>query len=141
MAAAGARAKCAAFLWLAVAVTGAGAGCGTSGSGAVTGPAPAPTPTPTSVAALHLPLDAYALSGGQEAADEYLGLFLEKSCMARLGFRFLPGLDAGYVARDARTFAEFGSRLWGITDPVQAGRYGYHLPPWVQGCIVPVRKH
>ena len=28
---------------------------------------------------------------------------------------------------------EFDSRLWGISDPVQAGLYGYHLPPWVQG--------
>ena len=28
---------------------------------------------------------------------------------------------------------EFDSRLWGISDPAQAGLYGYHLPPWVQG--------
>jgi hypothetical protein len=103
MAAIGASAKRGALLWLAVAVVGVCAACGASGSGAVTesAPAPTPTPTPTSVAALHLPFDAYALSDTQEAVDEYLGLFLEKSCMTKLGFSFLPGLDAGYVARNA----------------------------------------
>jgi hypothetical protein len=118
-------------LAVAVAVAGICAACGARSSGAVT--EPVPTATPTSVAALHLPFDAYALSDAQEAVDEYLGLFLEKSCMAKLGFSFLPGLDPGYVTRDTRTFVEFDSRLWGISDPVQAGRYGYHLPPWVQG--------
>jgi hypothetical protein len=124
----------AALLWLAVTVAGACAACGVSGAGAVTRRAPAPTatPTPASVAGLRLPLDAYALSGAQEAVAEYTGLFLEKTCMAKLGFSFLPGLNTGYVARGARTFAEYNSRLWGITNPAQAGQYGYHLPPWAQ---------
>ena len=133
MAAIAACAKRVAPGWLAVAVVGVCAACGASGSGAATESPPAPTPTPTSAAALRLPFDAYALSDAQEAVDEYLGLFLEKSCMTKLGFSFLPGLDAGYVTRNARTFVEFDSRLWGISDPAQAGRYGYHLPPWVQG--------
>jgi len=130
MAAIGAGAKSVVLPWLTVAIVGACAACDASGAGP--GPAPAPTPTPTSAAALHLPLDAYALSDAQEAVDEYLGLFLEKACMARLGFSFLPGLNAGYAARDARAFVEFDSRLWGISNPAQARLYGYHLPPWAQ---------
>ena len=134
MAAIGAGARRAVLLWLTVAVVGACAACDASGAGAAPGPVPAPvpTPTPTSVAALHLPLDAYALSDAQESVDEYLGLFLEKACMAKLGFSFLPGLDAGYAARDARAFVEFDSRVWGISSAAQARLYGYHLPPWAQ---------
>ncbi len=107
------------------------AGCGTQ-QPAVTA-APVPTPTPTSAAQLQLPLDAYMLGDTQAAAAEYVSFLLRKACMAKLGFDFMPALSSGYVANGARIIQEFDSRLWGVSNLVQARLYGYHLPPWTQG--------
>jgi hypothetical protein len=111
------------------------AACG-SGSSPVP-PRPVPTLTPASTAANaaspRLPLDAYALTGAQVAASEYLLFSAEKSCMAKQGFPdFLSSVSTDYVTRNAKIFQEYDSRLWGISDPAQAALYGYHLPPWAQ---------
>jgi hypothetical protein len=95
--------------------------------------APVPVPTPTSSAQLQLPLAAYELSNLQQSEADYLVFLLEKSCMARLGFEYLPGLSSAYEAQSTRTFDEFDSRLWGVSDAVVVREYGYHLPSWVEG--------
>lgn len=120
---------------LGVAIAVSAAACGGESSSAAP-QRPVPTPTPSSVTSLHLPLDAYTLNTSQTASGEYLRLALQRSCMAKLGFSdYPPGLTSGYVTQDARVFQEFNSRLWGISDPVQAALYGYHLPPWTHASV------
>ena len=115
--------------WAAVIVSACMACSGQSSTSA----APVATPTPSSAADLNYPLDAYQLTTTQTAEVEYLQTTIEKSCMAKLGFAdFMPTIPASYVAQEAKIFQEFNSRIWGISDPVQAALYGYHLPPWAQ---------
>jgi hypothetical protein len=110
------------------------AGCTAGGAARDSARAAHPTARVTTAAsAAQLPVAAYELSPTQESEANYLGLLLEKNCMARLGFRFLPGLSPGDIALEVRTVSELNSRIWGITDPVAAREYGYHLPPWMQG--------
>ena len=117
---------------LAVTLVALAAGC--SGAGPEhPASAPVPTPTPASMAQLQLPLAAYQLSNEQLSEEQYLVFLLEKRCMARLGFQFLPGLTSGYDGEGTRILDEFDSRVWGVSDPAVVRQYGYHLPAWVQG--------
>jgi len=89
------------------------------------------------MAQLQLPLAAYQLSNAQLSEEQYLVYLLEKRCMARLGFQFLPGLTSNYDAAGTRILDEFDSRVWGVSDPTVVRQYGYHLPAWVQGSARP----
>jgi hypothetical protein len=118
----------------------AGLGCTSEGSAA--GPAaarpvaahlPSVTPTPTSVSQYQLPLAAYQLTSLQNAELEYLAQRLEQLCMGKLGFSFLPGLSQKAIAQGVRVTYEFESRLYGVSDPVAARTFGYHLPSWIRG--------
>src|SRR5579871_2517155 len=121
---------------LAVTLVALAAGC--SGAGPEhPASAPVPTPTPASMAQLQLPLAAYQLSNAQLSEEQYLVYLLEKRCMARLGFQFLPGLTSNYDAAGTRILDEFDSRVWGVSDPTVVRQYGYHLPAWVQGSARP----
>jgi hypothetical protein len=122
----------------------AGTGCtskgGTAGPAAVR-PAAAPsavrmppgTPTPSSVLQYPLPLAAYQLTPLQSAELEYLAQRREQLCLGKLGFSFLPGLSKKAIAQGVRITDEFESRLYGVSDPVAARTYGYHLPSWIRG--------
>jgi hypothetical protein len=80
-----------------------------------------------------LPLAAYQLTPLQNADLQYLVLRLEQMCLSKLGFGFLPGLSEKVIAQSVRITDEFETRLYGVSDPVAARTYGYHLPAWVQG--------
>lgn len=110
------------------------AGCGAGGAS----PGPVPTPAPSSMAQVELPIAAYELTDQQSAEEEYLNLRLEQVCMSRLGFRFLPGLSAGYIADGVRIQREVDSRRYGVTDLAAVRGYGYYLPPWTAGPGTPV---
>lgn len=112
------------------------AGCGSGGQSMRV--VPVPTPAPGSVAQRELPIAAYELTDQQSAAEAYLNLRLEQLCMSRLGFRFLPGLSAGYIADDVRIERELDSRRYGVTDLAAVRRYGYQVPPWTAGPGTPV---
>ena len=87
----------------------------------------------SSMAQLQLPIAAYELTDQQSAEEDYLGLRLTQVCMSRAGFKFLPGLSAGYIADDVRIQREFESRRYGVSDLTVVTRYGYHLPGWITG--------
>jgi hypothetical protein len=129
----------------------AGAGCASGVSAAAPGvvrpastPSAAPTPsgipTPSSVLHYQLPLAAYQLTPLQNAEENYLALRLEQLCLGKLGFSFLPGLSEKAIAQSVRITNEFETRLYGVSDPVAARTYGYHLPAWVQGSGKPVSE-
>jgi hypothetical protein len=108
-----------------VVVMGA-AGCSARGPSAV---APVPTPTPTSFAQLQLPINAYALTDLQTAQQQSIGSRLVHLCMAGFGFNYPPPSMAGPTAAQlAAALQAGGSRLWGVSDPVDARTYGYDLP-------------
>lgn len=122
-------------------VMGVAAGCSAPGRARPVVPRVARTAAgvlpPAPPAQPPLPLDRYALTSAQSSEAYYLSLQFMKTCMAGQGFRYLPGLNAADVALGTRISAEFGSRLWGISDPAAAREYGYHLPPWTSGTGVP----
>lgn len=75
-----------------------------------------------------MPLDAYRLSGAQEAQIHNQRNVLNRECMKSFGLSYLPH----YTDRTeviAASFAVDNSRRYGISDPVAASRFGYHLPP------------
>ena len=75
-----------------------------------------------------MPLDAYRLSGAQEAQVHNQRNILNRECMKSFGLSYLPH----YTDRTeviAASFAVDNSRRYGISDPVAASRFGYHLPP------------
>lgn len=117
----------------AVVLTVAGAGCsgGASGSGP-SGLAATPTgvPTPASAQQLAFPINSYELSDQEETELEYVANMLEKTCMARLGYDFMPDFPADYVSAGTRAMDYLDTREWGITDLAVARQYGYGLPPW-----------
>jgi hypothetical protein len=81
-----------------------------------------------SVHAAALPLDAYHLSDAQEAQRVNQGILMTRACMRSFGLSYLPH----YTDRTkiiTATFAVYNSRRYGISDPVAASKFGYHLPP------------
>jgi hypothetical protein len=99
--------------------------CGCSGH-RTDPPAPIPVPTATDMASLRYPLDGYRLSARQQAEEDYLYLKLERECMHRLGFDFLPGLTSRIDERVAIK-NEIASRRYGITDLSIVRTAGYNL--------------
>lgn len=80
-----------------------------------------------------LPVAAYQITTKQQAELTYLTAVLEKKCMARLGYHIDRALTVNYISDMIRIDQEFSSREWGISTLAVARRYGYALPPWVQG--------
>ena len=89
-------------------------------------PAMMPVPTTTTMDTLRYPLANFQLTPRQEAQQEYLNQRLERDCMRRFGFDFLPGLR-DQTDQAVAISAEFASRRYGITDPALAARFGYRL--------------
>jgi hypothetical protein len=102
------------------------AGCSASEPSAVT-PVPVPTPTPTSFAQLQLPINAYALTDTQTAQQQIIGDQVVHLCMVGFGFNY-PNTVGPTAAQLAAALQAGGSRLWGVSDPVDARTYGYNLP-------------
>lgn len=115
---------------LAVVIGTAIAGCG-SDQPAAAKLAPVPVPTPTSWAQLQLPIDAYELNETQTAQVQYVGQRLLQACMAKYGFTYPPAnwINVTEISETVHAQQIADSRRWGISDPVAAREYGYHLPP------------
>ncbi|MFD0905319.1 hypothetical protein [Actinomadura sediminis] len=102
-----------------------------SESPASAGPSEQPSVTTVyepSVRTSAMPLDAYRLSGAQEAQLHNQRNVMNRECMRSFGLSYLPH----YTDRTeviAASFAVNNSRRYGISDPVAASRFGYHLPP------------
>lgn len=106
---------------------------------AACGPAPAPldAPRPTSPDDVrYQPLDAYDTTSAENDLIGKARWTLARRCMAGLGFTDLRDLDidppppwpmrpAGHGALIALTVVS-GDRRYGVTDPGEAQRYGYH---------------
>ena len=104
-------------------------------------PKPVPTPVPTSAAKLQLPIGTYELTEPENAEEDYVSQKMLQACMQQFGFKgFLAGLSGKSVTDEVRMFQEFDSRRYGVSDPVAARDYGYHLPPWAGGSNVPKPK-
>jgi hypothetical protein len=125
-------------LWAVVAVAMGAAGCSAGGPSA---PAPVPVPTPTSFAQLQLPINAYALTDAQSAQQQTIGDLLIHDCMARFGFTYPPpDMVTPTAAQLAAALQVGGSRLWGVSDLVDARSYGYNLPTTELSTNAPVTK-
>lgn len=79
-----------------------------------------PIPQLTVVREVTLPLDAYQPTPAQSATIETARDILMRDCMRSFGF------DSPVMAHTADTDP---GRRYGITDPVEAERHGYRLPP------------
>lgn len=119
----------------ALAVAAAMSGCGGT---AAASPAPVPTPVLSSTAQLRLPITSYELSNTQNAEVEYLGQLYTQECMHGFGFEYLPGLSVSSIAENTRVTAELNSRRYGLSDPVAAATYGYHIPSWAENAAAPI---
>ncbi|MFG2088510.1 hypothetical protein [Spirillospora sp. NPDC048824] len=81
-----------------------------------------------SVRSSAMPLDVYHLSGAQQAQLHNQRNIMNRNCMKAFGLSYLPHYtDRAEVI--AASFAVNNSRRYGISDPVAASRFGYHLPP------------
>ena len=98
---------------------------------------PVPVPVLSGTAQLRLPITAYELSGTQSAEAGYLTQRYTQECMHRFGFAYLPGLSVSSIAQNSRITAELNSRRYGVSDPVAAAAYGYHLPSWMKNAAAP----
>jgi hypothetical protein len=80
-----------------------------------------------SVHAAVMPLDAYQLTSAQEAQLVNEGFLMTRACMKSFGLSYLPH----YTDRTkiiTATFDVYNSRRYGVSDPVAASKFGYHLP-------------
>jgi hypothetical protein len=80
-----------------------------------------------SVQAAAMPLDAYQLSSAQQAQAVNAGFLITRACMKSFGLSYLPHYTDRTEIIPA-TFAVYNSRRYGISDPVAASKFGYHLP-------------
>lgn len=117
---------------VAIAMTAAGCQAGSRAGGSQVGP----ISTPSEGTHLQLPLDSYVPTYTQSAQQSQMVARLERACMKRFGFDFLPNLS-NKVANSVRISLEFDSRRYGVSNPNSVKIYGYHLPDWVQGSASP----
>jgi hypothetical protein len=82
--------------------------------------------TPSAHAAA-MPLDAYQLSDAQQAQAVNAGFLITRACMKSFGLSYLPHYTDRIKIITA-TFAVYNSRRYGISDPIAASKFGYHLP-------------
>ena len=113
-------------------------GCGTDASAVPAAKPSLPAAYPTSTAftgvlQMKFPDDAYEQGASQTAEIEYLNLRLTQHCMDEYGFNYLPTLSTAMIAQSTKVNDEAQTRRYGISDPVAAAVYGYHLPSWVNG--------
>lgn len=80
-----------------------------------------------------MPLDAYQLSTTAEVQLSLAQGLLVERCANRFGYDYPLRSGGSLVDEQVRIQDELGSRLWGISDPAAARRYGYALPPWTEG--------
>ncbi|WP_433893570.1 hypothetical protein [Streptomyces sp. CA-111067] len=102
-------------------VSASAAGSPSRGAG---GGGPAPVPTTGLASGLVLPLEAYMENYDQEVAINKARGNLESACMARYAFTFAP--KSGGSAPSGYDGANM-PRRYGVADPAEAARYGYHL--------------
>lgn len=105
----------------AVAVTGCSSAGGGSANGAAE-PEVSTIPVLTGSADLALPLDAYEATPEERELLVKAQQVLTTRCMDRLGFDYRPPQRSG-AAKDSPN-----SRIYGVTDPETAARYGYSSP-------------
>ncbi|MDL4813095.1 hypothetical protein [Actinomadura opuntiae] len=94
-------------------------------------PAEEPSVTAVYTPAVHasaMPMDAYHLTGAQEAELSNQQNLMNRACMKSFGLSYLPNYTDRTKVITA-SFAVNDSRRYGISDPVAASRFGYHLPP------------
>lgn len=88
---------------------------------------PAPTPEAGLLRGIRLPIESYLQTYPQLVSIQSARNSVQRDCMARFGFDFQPPAP-DEAPPNSYDSANMGRR-YGISDPVEAQRYGYELPP------------
>ena len=119
--------------------TGAGTGKPEGAARGISSVSHAPQPAAVPLAGLakgmRLPLEAYEQNYPEAVAVQAAAMRIESTCMSRYGFTYDPS-QAGQQPPSTYDPTNM-ERRYGISDPVEAKRYGYHLPSMPQPTPTP----
>jgi hypothetical protein len=101
---------------------------GCTGGSAETG-APLRLPPENQVSSAALPLDEYSPTPAEQKRSDHAQAALERACVTGFGVRWAGPSETDLTVGSAMIAARRADRF-GLVDPEQAGRYGYHPPPW-----------